>query len=73
VVGTDEAHPSLESLVMEGTGYEVQSQALILLVLSGYPTDDPRIQRIREKHPDERIRKIIDEGLELAPPGHAPH
>jgi hypothetical protein len=69
-VGTDEAHQSLETLVMEGKGYEVQSQALVLLVLSGYPTDDPRIQRIREKHPDARIRKIIDEGLELAPPGH---
>ena len=56
---------------MDGDGYEVQSQALILLVVSGFPTDDPRIQHIREEHSDPRIRKIIDEGLTLAPPGHA--
>lgn len=70
-LGTPEAHQSLEVLVMEGKGYAAQSRALVLLILSGYPTDDPRIQHIRETHPDARIRKIIDKGLDLAPPGHS--
>jgi len=58
------AQGALEDLVLRGRSYEVQRYALMLLLLEGAPHEGERIERIREEHKDDRIRRLLDEGLQ---------
>ena len=67
------AQGALENLVLKGRSYEVQRYALVLLLTVGASKEGERIQRIRREHPDDRIRKLLDEGLQPPPhPGMGP-
>ena len=64
---------ALENLVLKGRSYNVQRYALVLLLTVGASKEGERIQRIRREHPDDRIRKLLDEGLQSPPhPGMGP-
>ncbi len=64
----EEAQVALENLVLKGRSYNVQRYALVLLLTVGASKEGERIQRIRREHSDDRIRKLLDEGLR--PPEH---
>ena len=57
-------HRGPKDLVLRGRSYEVQRYALMLLLLEGAPHEGERIERIREEHKDDHIRRLLDEGLQ---------
>ena len=63
-IGGQPAADSLVRLAFEGQP-EAQHYAVLLLLLSGTPHDDPRIERIRATHPSPEIRRLVDEGIEF--------
>jgi HEAT repeat protein len=64
-LGGPAAQESLSEIVFRGDRYEVQAHALVLLFAMGATKEDPAIERIRSEHPNRRIRRMIDEGIDL--------
>ncbi len=64
-LGGPATQQALGDLVFDGERYEVQAHALVLLFSMGATKQDPMIERIRRQHPDKRIRRIIDEGIDF--------
>jgi HEAT repeat protein len=64
-LGGPAAQEALSEIVFRGERYEVQAHALVLLFALGATKEDPAIERIRSEHPDRRIRRMIDEGIDL--------
>jgi HEAT repeat protein len=64
-LGGPTAQEALSEIVFRGERYEVQAHALVLLFAMGATKEDPAIERIRSEHPDRRIRRIIEEGIDL--------
>jgi hypothetical protein len=63
-IGGRPAAECFARLAFEGPP-DAQKYALILLLVSGVPRDDPLVERIRTTHPDESIRRIATEGLDV--------
>jgi hypothetical protein len=63
-IGGRPAAETFERLAFEGPP-DAQKYAVVLLLVSGVPHDDPLVERIRTTHPDESIRRIVTEGLEV--------
>jgi hypothetical protein len=64
-LGGPAAQEALSEIVFRGERYEVQAHALVLLFAMGTTKEDPAIERIRSEHPDRRIRRMIEEGIDL--------
>lgn len=64
-LGGPAAQEALSEIVFHGERYEVQAHALVLLFAMGATKEDPAIERIRSEHPDRRIRRMIEEGIDL--------
>jgi len=63
-VGGRAAAESYARLAFEGPP-NAQKLAVTLLLMTGISHDDPLVQRIAEKHPDEGVRHIVESGLDF--------
>jgi hypothetical protein len=63
-LGRQASQSTLRALVLSGSDYEVQARALVLLFALGATRDDPAIRHLHSEHPDVRIRRLIERGIQ---------
>jgi len=60
-IGGRPAQQSFAHLAFDGS-LDAQQYAVVLLLMTGIPHDDPLVERIRASHPDAGIRRLVTEG-----------
>ncbi len=63
-VGGRPAQETFARLAFEGPP-DGQKLAVTLLFMTGISHDDPLVQRIGQKHPDESVRHVVESGLDV--------
>jgi HEAT repeat protein len=60
-IGGRPAQQTFADLAFDGP-LDAQQYAVVLLLMTGIPHDDPLVERIRTSHPDAGIRRLVTEG-----------